>query len=130
MQRFKLPPYPEGNEYYGPLVEATLTDGWCYGTITQNPCPNHRDGCISGDGFVVAPDGCYAGLVWWQECPWEFKQIGEPKGDTFFGIFEVTFALPVRSDEDLAKNFRSTLPRLISAYKRWKVSKKKVGTIE
>jgi hypothetical protein len=130
MQEPKLPQYPEGHEFYGRLVEATLTDGWCYGAITQTPCPDHPEGCVSGDGFAVAPDGSYAGLVWWAGCPWEFEQIGESKKDKFFGIFEVKFALPVRSEADLAENFRVTLPRLRSAYERWKASKKEAGTIE
>lgn len=84
MQEPKLPPYLEGHEFYGGLVEATLADGWCYGAITQNPCPDHPEGCVSGDGFVVAPDGSYAGLVWWAECPWEFEQIGASKKDKFY----------------------------------------------
>ena len=120
MQNSNLPPYPEGHEYYGPFVEETLTNGWCYGLITQNPCPDHPDGCISGDGFVVAPDGCYAGLMWWAECPWEFEQINEPEGEKFFGVFEVRFTLPVRSEADLAANFRAVLPRIHAAYEQWK----------
>ena len=125
MQNARLPPYPEGHEFYGPFVHATLTDGWCYGAITQSPCRDHSEGCVSGDGFVVAPDGCYAGLVWWTDCPWECKQIGEPKTDKFFGIFEVKFSRPVRTEADLTENFRVLLPRLRSAYELWKASETK-----
>ncbi len=68
----ELPPYPAGHKYYGPFVPETLIDGWCYGAITEFLEPDNPCGCDSGDGFVVAPDGSYCGLVWWTECPWEF----------------------------------------------------------
>ena len=44
-----------------PLIEETLTDGWCFGAITELAQP---DGCARGDRFVVAPDGSRAGLIW------------------------------------------------------------------
>src|SRR2546430_8350337 len=48
--------------YHGfPVVPETMTDGWCFGAITEYAS---ADGCNSGDAFVVAPDGSRAGLVW------------------------------------------------------------------
>jgi hypothetical protein len=114
----QFPPYPEGHEYYGAFAEETLTDGWCYGYITASPCDAHPDGCESGDGFAVAPDGTYAGLVWWTECPWEFERIGGSKGD-LFGVFEVRFPRAVRSIDDLVFNFRSVLPMLKNEHDTW-----------
>ena len=54
---------PEGAPVYHGfvLVEETRTDGWCFGAITAFEEP---EGCKAGDGFVVAPDGSRAGLVW------------------------------------------------------------------
>jgi len=57
---------PGAPVYHGfPLVEETRTDGWCYGAIAEFNQPEcHSDGCESGDGYVEAPDGSRAGLVW------------------------------------------------------------------
>ena len=100
---------PEGAPvYHGfPLVEETRTDGWCFGAITAFEDP---DGCDCGDGFVVAPDGSRAGLVW---------EVGEsPVGeicapdDSRWGVYAVSFPKVVRTVEDLAECFRSVLPEL------------------
>jgi hypothetical protein len=115
----KLPPYPEGHKYYGSYVEETLTDGWCYGAITEFLEPDKPEGSDSGDGFVVAPDGSYCGLVWSTDCPWEFEQIEGPRRDKFWGVFEVRFPKPVRSLADLVDDFRHVLPGLRESYKRW-----------
>lgn len=55
---------PEGAPvYHGfPIVEATLTDGWRFGAISA--FEDDPEGCNGGDGFVVAPDGSRAGIVW------------------------------------------------------------------
>jgi hypothetical protein len=109
-----LPPRPEGHEYYGPLEPATVTDGWCYGHITAAPCSLHPQGCESGDGYAVAPDGSYAGLVWWTECPWEIEPVEREGSEqkTCFGVFDVRFNHAVASVDDLVNNFREVLPLL------------------
>ena len=107
-----LPPYPQGHSYYGPFVEETLTDGWCYGAITEYLPECGQEFCGSGDGFAVAPDGTYCGLVWWTDCPWEFEQIEGPRSERFWGIFELRFPKPIRSTQDLVDNFRHVLPTL------------------
>ncbi len=54
---------PDGTPVYHGfvVVEESETDGWRYGAITafegvENEC--------EGDGFVIAPDGSRAGIVW------------------------------------------------------------------
>ena len=48
--------------YHGfPLIPETSIDGWLYGAITEFA---DASGCSEGDGFVQAPDGTRAGLVW------------------------------------------------------------------
>jgi hypothetical protein len=48
--------------YHGfPIVEESRTEDWCFGAITSFEDP---EGCGGGDGFVVAPDGSRAGIVW------------------------------------------------------------------
>jgi hypothetical protein len=94
--------------YHGfPLVEESRTDGWCFGAITafENP-----DGCCGGDGFVVAPDGSRAGIVWMvSDSPLE--QISRPGSDRW-GVWFVPFPHPVRTVADLVDCFRHVLPQL------------------
>lgn len=94
--------------YHGfPLIEETRTDGWCYGAISEYAVP---DGCESGDGFVVAPDGSRAGLVW-SVGAFNMRAILPPdKGR--WGVYCIAFPKPVRNTSDLVDCFRSILPRL------------------
>jgi hypothetical protein len=70
------------------MVEETRTDGWCYGAITDYEDP---EGCEAGDGFVVAPDGSRAGLVW-STGDFEAREICEPDADRW-GVYEIAFPL-------------------------------------
>jgi hypothetical protein len=128
MSQEELPPRPRVNEYYGPLEPATLTDGWCYGYVTAAPCPSHPEGCKSGDGYAVAPDGTYAGLVWWTQCPWEIEPAEDDDDDSSnddpcFGVYEVRFQRPVASTQDLVANFRDVLPLLKACRAQWLASR-------
>lgn len=104
--------------YHGfPLVEETWTDGWCYGAITEFNEPEcHPNGCESGDGYVQAPDGSRAGLVWstgtfaaLEVCALDEKS---------WGVYEIAFPKPVRNVHDLVECFRSVLPELQAIYAR------------
>jgi len=119
MTIYHLPPYPQGNDYYGPFIEETLTEGWCYGAITDFLHLDEAGACESGDGFVVALDGNYCGLVWWVDCPWEIEQIEGPRNDKFWGIFEVRFPRAISTVEDLVECFRHVLPALKASHLRW-----------
>ncbi len=94
--------------YHGfPLIEETRTDGWCFGAITDFAEP---DGCECGDGFVVAPDGSRAGLIWSVgEFPIESSSPPEPGR---WGVWLIPFPKPVRNVEDLVECFRHVLPEL------------------
>jgi hypothetical protein len=134
MSKEELPPRPQGHEYYGPLEPATLTDGWCYGYVTLSPCPSHPEGCDSGDGYAVAPDGTYAGLVWWTQCPWEIEPAeddddddGDSGNGLCFGVFEVQFQRPVESTGDLVANFRDVLPLLKARRAQWLAPRAETG---
>ena len=126
MSQNELPPKPQGNIYYAELEPESLVDGWCYGYITQHPCDLHPKGCPYGDGYVVAPDGSYAGLAWATDCPWIIKKTrdgsksGEP--DKFFGVYEVLFKRPVSTPADFAFNLEYILPSLKAKYENWKAS--------
>jgi hypothetical protein len=100
---------PEGAPvYYGfPLIYESMTEGWCLGAITEY---EDSDGCVSGDAFVIAPDGSRAGLVW-DVGDGDVKQISPPDGSRW-GVFQICFAEPVRTTEDMVRNFRTILPQL------------------
>lgn len=100
--------------YHGfPLIEETRTDGWCYGAITDFHDP---DGCDAGDGFVVAPDGSRAGLVW-SVGQFETQRVCELTEERW-GVYQVAFPHPVRNVPDLVGCFRAVLPELKALHAR------------
>jgi hypothetical protein len=100
--------------YYGfPLVEETRTNGWCYGAITQF---EEARGCEAGDGFVVAPDGSRAGLVW-SVGTFPTEAICEPDGGRW-GVYSIAFPQPVRNVDDIVACFRAVLPELKAIHAR------------
>ena len=104
---------PEGAlAYHGfPIVQVTCADGWCFGAITDF---DDADGCDSGDGYVVAPDGSRAGLVW--DVGHEPTQQIVPPDEERWGVYAVWFPRIVTCVDDLIFNFRSVLPDLKAIY--------------
>lgn len=92
----------------------TETDGWIYGAITDFLESDNKEGCTSGDGFVQAPDGSRAGLVWDTKNK-PYTAIAPPD-ETRWGVYDVRFQKPIKSLEDLIYNFRHVLPYLIKRY--------------
>ena len=112
----KIPAFlarPEGAPvYHGfPVVPESETDGWLFGAITEFVDPA---GCTDGDGYVIAPDGSRAGLVW-DVGSREIREISPPEKDRW-GVYQVWFPHPVRTVDDLVSNFRSVLPQLQSIH--------------
>jgi hypothetical protein len=98
--------------YHGfPLVEATETAGWCYGAITEFEHPN---GCTEGDGFVVAPDGSRAGLVW-SVGNFQTEELSPPDVSRW-GVYSIAFPRAVRTRDDIVECFRAVLPQLKALY--------------
>jgi hypothetical protein len=94
--------------YHGfSVVPETETDGWFFGAITDYEV---EEPLLEGDGFVVAPDGSRAGLVWAVDTP-DFYEILPPSPGRW-GVYGVRFPLPVASLDDLVANFRHVLPAL------------------
>jgi hypothetical protein len=100
---------PAGEPVYSgfPLIEATRKDGWCFGAITDFADP---DGCEAGDGFVEAPDGSRAGLIW-SVGSFSAEAVCPPDSERW-GVYEVAFPHAVRNTEDLAECFHALLPEL------------------
>ena len=100
--------------YHGfPVVAQTMTDGWCFGTITEYESP---DGCNFGDAFVVAPDGSRAGLVW-EVGNGEPAEILKPD-DSSWGVYAIYFPMVIRTTDDLVTCFRVVLPNLQKIHER------------
>ena len=101
--------------YHGfPILEESLTEGWRYGMISA--LDDEPEGSTWGDGFVVAPDGTRAGIVW---------AVGEfatheilPPDAQRWGVYGFAFPRPVRDVGELVAWFRSVLPELRSIYAR------------
>ena len=110
---------PEGAPpYYGfLLIEETNIDGWRFGAITEFLEPDTPDGYESGDGFVEAPDGSRAGIVW-QIGPLEVEEILPP--DDRWGVWSVNFPRSIRGMADLQFNFSQVLPLLQEKYRQIK----------
>jgi len=94
--------------YHGfPIVPETETDGWVYGTISEFEDP---DACEYGDGFVIAPDGTRAGIVWSVGTFPTKVLIGPESGR--WGVFAIAFPRAVTNVEDIVICFRAVLPEL------------------
>ena len=94
--------------YHGfPIVPETETDGWIYGAISDYDVGSPQ---TEGDGFVIAPDGSRAGIVWATDSP-DFEEI-LPPDQARWGVYGVRFPRAVSSVNDLVINFRAVLPAL------------------
>ena len=101
--------------YHGfPLIEETLTDGWRFGAISA--FDDDPDGCTWGDGFVLAPDGSRAGIVW-EVGEFATHEICAPSPDRW-GVYGVAFPRAVRGVLDLVECFRAVLPELKRIHER------------
>jgi hypothetical protein len=96
-----------------PVVPESETDGWRYGAITEFIDPA---GCTDGDGYVIAPDGSRAGLVW--DVGTRQPREISPPGKERWGVCQVWFPRPVRTVDDLVANFRFVLPQLKAIHAR------------
>lgn len=109
---------PEGAPaYYGfPLVEESRSDGWCFGAISDFMEPDAPDGCHFGDGFIEAPDGSRAGIVWETNIA-GIEEILPASGNRW-GVWSVGFCRPIQNMEDLLFNFDQALPLLQEKYRQ------------
>lgn len=102
------------------VIPETETDGWYFGAITVyggTECSCPPGGCVFGDGFVEAPDGSRAGIVWSVgELEEPFRLI-EP-GDGRWGVFELPFPKAVQTTDDLVYCFREVLPFLQGEFRK------------
>ena len=94
-----------------PVITATECEGWYFGAISDLVEFKNFD---SGDGYVIAPDGSRAELLW---------QIGKgditqvlPPDEQRWGAYAVWFPKSIRTLDDLVFGFRYILPNLQKFY--------------
>ncbi|WP_409292891.1 3-deoxy-8-phosphooctulonate synthase [Peribacillus sp. SCS-37] len=98
-----------------PLIMETEIDGFIYGEISDHFDFDEEEGCTFGDGFVQAPNGSRAGLIWAvSEKPYLSTCI-EPE-DGRWGVYNVGFVKPIKTIDDVIFNFKTVLPLIKEAY--------------
>jgi len=108
---------PEGAPvYYGfVILDDMAVDGFILGKITDW----EAEPCEAEDGFVIAPDGSRAGLVWEVFNPPYFQEVMPVEADRW-GVWGIGFPLPMTSRENARNNLVSILPQLKSRWAEWK----------
>ena len=114
------PPFvspPKGSPaYYGfPVLEDVVVDGFTLGAITDFEAEASNE----GDSFVVAPDGSRAGLVWEVTTQRYFRKV-IPLEKSRWGVWDVSFHVPMDSRENARTNLASILPDLKKRWEEWK----------
>jgi len=109
---------PEGAPvYYGfPVLPDSEVDGFQLGMITDFEAQPDT----SGDGFVVAPDGSRAGLVWESEVEEPYFSQVLPPDSSRWGVWAVGVTKPLRSEADARPFLAATLSELRSRWEEWK----------
>lgn len=103
---------PGAPAYYGfPVLDASETDGWRLGVISD---PTGSTGTDYLDGFVVAPDGSRAGLIWVANEN-AISQVLAPTPDRW-GVYKVPLPSGVNGEAELIAAFRHVLPELKSLW--------------
>src|SRR5262249_1750694 len=107
---------PDGSPVYHGFVilDDMVIDGFTLGKITH--C--EAEPLETGDGFVVAPDGSRAGIVW-EVCDSRYFHEVVPIEVDRWGC-GVSALLPMTSRENARKNLESILSQLKSRWAEWK----------
>lgn len=104
--------------YHGfPLVPETETEGFIFGAISDFLDFDSEDGCTYGDGYIQAPDGSRAGLIWKLSEQVFILETLPPEAGRW-GVYHVGFEKPIKSLDDLVYNFKQLLPMFKEIYKR------------
>jgi hypothetical protein len=106
---------PGAPVYHGfPLVEGAEVDGFQLGMISG------MGEDVVGDGFVVAPDGSRAGLIWEAEVQEAYfsQQLAPEPGR--WGVFAVGLPLPLRNPEQARAYLAGLLPELRPRWQAWR----------
>lgn len=109
-ERGSGPPY----QHYE-VVEEFDVDGFRYGIISDVG----KQPRVSGDGFLVAPDGARCSLIWDVEDATIIEEV-TPGDDRGWGLWRVGFPIPVSSLKDIEINLRAVIPLLKPKWEEWR----------
>lgn len=100
---------PGAPVYHGfPLIEGAEVDGWQLGMITGFAAgPN-----ATGDGYVVAPDGRRAGLVWESETSEAYIEEVLAPEEGRWGVWAIGLPVPLCSEADAGAYLAAAIPFL------------------
>src|SRR6266436_4649883 len=102
--------------YYGfAILDDVSIDGFMFGKITDF----ESEPSGYGDAFVVAPDDSRAGLVWEVSDTRQFTEVC-PIEDTRWGVWAVSFQLPMTNRENARRNLESIMPMLKEKWEAWR----------
>ena len=94
--------------YHGfAVLESSQTDGWSLGVISD---PSNSATADYLDGFVVAPDGSRAGLIWDRGATEIAEVLGPSPGR--WGVYSIPLPRHVGGEDELIAEFRRVLPAL------------------
>jgi len=106
---------PGAPVYYGfVILDDVSVDGFTLGKITDF----EAEPCNYGDGFVFAPDGSRAGLVWEVSEKSYFSEVLAPDLDRW-GVWAVSFPNPMTSRKNALANLVMILPQLKEKWLEW-----------
>lgn len=111
---FMAPP-PGSPPYYGFAVTDITADGFALGLISD-PLDDDR-AASQGDGFVVAPDGSRAGLVWKVDAPYAFRTVEDT--DARWGVWLVGVSAPWTSRQAVEAAFPAIVADLKPHWEAW-----------
>lgn len=97
------------------VLDDVSIDGFMFGKITDF----EAEACDYGDAFIVAPDDSRAGLVWEVSDSPYFQEVC-PIEASRWGVWGVTFALPMTTRENVRRNLESLLPALKEKWEEWR----------
>jgi hypothetical protein len=97
------------------ILSDVVVEGFTFGAITDF----EAEAANEGDAFVVAPDGSRAGLVWEVSDAKIFDQICA-ETDGRWGVWAVSFPLPMSGRENVAGNLAANLSLLRAKWQAWR----------
>jgi hypothetical protein len=108
---------PSGAQVYHGfrVLEDVVVDGFTLGVITDFEAEPAAD----GDAFVIAPDNSRAGLVWEVSNAGTFEPVCAETDDRW-GVWAVSFPLPMTSRDNARSNLAAIIPRLKPIWEAWR----------
>jgi hypothetical protein len=104
------------------VLADVVVDGFTLGAITDF----EAEPTAEGDSFLIAPDNSRAGLVWEVSDAQSFEQICDETDDRW-GVWAVSFPLPMTSRENARTNLAAIVPMLRPKWERWRKNRDLAG---